>query len=262
VANKNQNYQELASLILERDPSLVKVRNKKLETPLHYAAKAGKEHVISCLTKDYRDFAKQAVRERNQNGDTALHLAVRNGHEGVVHELMKFDSKLAYLSNKEELSPFYIAISEEHTSLVKAMLESDSTLACTQDSDGMFPVHAVACTGNTFLLEHFIDKYPDDAEMLDQHGKNFFHIAAEENKPEVFTNFFESNANGTIANMINARDYEGNTPLHIAAMKGHISVMQAITQNETIVIRSKSNNKDLTPFDLSLHQVSKNASKV
>lgn len=253
-------------MVFERDPFLVNICNKKLETPLHYAAKIGNERLIHCLIQLYPEIIKHALRKINDNGDTALHLAAKNGHEGVVHELMQFDPELAYLLNKEGLSPFYIAIAERCTSLVKTMLTTDGTLACTQDSNGMFPVHAAARMGSTDLIMHFMQKYPDDAGMVDHHGKNFFHIAAEENKAEVFTEVFESTNNtavsAVIANMINATDYEGNTPLHSAAIKGHKSVMKAITENVTSDEEGVKNNQGLTPFYSSVNQVVKNTTKV
>ncbi|KAJ3684739.1 hypothetical protein LUZ61_013903 [Rhynchospora tenuis] len=120
---------ELALKVFTKDVSLLKVRNKKLETPLHDAAKVGNEEVIHGLIGVSPGEVKDVLGETNETGDIALHVAAKHNSEGVVSELMRLDPRAVYKKNKQSFSPLYIAIVEDHTSSVKAMLEVDITLA-------------------------------------------------------------------------------------------------------------------------------------
>ncbi|KAJ3684877.1 hypothetical protein LUZ61_014041 [Rhynchospora tenuis] len=257
-----KRHNELVLKVFIKDVSLLKARNNKLETPLHNAAKIGNNEVIRGLIRLYPNVVKDALGETNENGDTALHVAANHNHEGVVSELMRLDPQAAYKENKQGFSPLYIATVEGHTSLVETMLQIDTTLACIQFSNGTFPVHVAACMGNEILVEHFLREYPDYANLLDPCGRNLFHMAAEQNHSEVFTGVFaltkddNSQIRKLVESMINATDYEGNTPLHIAAKKGHQSVMTAIWDklhhDQAAVLQ---NRKGKTAFHLSYDQL-------
>ncbi|KAJ4731141.1 Ankyrin repeat protein family-like protein [Rhynchospora pubera] len=254
-------HNELALKVFTKDMSLLKAHNNNLETPLHNAAKVGNEEVIRNLIRHSPSVVKDALGETNENGDTALHVAAKHNYGGVVTELMMLDPQAAYKKNKQGFSPLYIAIVEDHISSI-AMLQVDSTLACTQFLDGTFPVHVAARKGNTFLVEHFLREYPDYARLLDSCGRNLFHMAAEQNHSKVFTELFtltkddSSQINQMVQSMINARDYEGNTPLHLAAMKGHESVMAAILEKLNYdPVFLVPNRKGKTAFNLSFDQL-------
>ncbi|KAJ4780482.1 Ankyrin repeat protein family-like protein [Rhynchospora pubera] len=256
-----KSHNELALKVFTKDMSLLKARNRKQETPLHDAAKVGNEEVIRDLIRLSPSVVKDALGKTNENEDTAFHVAANHNHKGVVSELMKLDPQAAYEENKQGFSPLYIAIVEDHTSSVIAMLQVDATLACTQFSDGTFPVHVAARRGNAELVEHFLREYPDYAKLLDSCGRNLFHMAAEQGNSDVFTEVFalakddNPQISQMVESMINARDYEGNTPLHLAAMKGHESVMTAILDKLNYAQAAQvQNRKGETAFNLSFDQ--------
>ncbi|EER87702.2 hypothetical protein SORBI_3010G004800 [Sorghum bicolor] len=105
----------------------LEARNSKGDTPLHCAAAAGNDRMITCLVEilpsKYNDDGdeatpvkkKELVRMRNECGETALHHAVRAPHNNeaciVIDKLMKHDPDLACVLHKDGTSPLYLAIS-------------------------------------------------------------------------------------------------------------------------------------------------------
>ncbi|XP_078154298.1 uncharacterized protein LOC144549436 [Carex rostrata] len=250
----------LALKVFQRDRSLLNAQNKISETPLHCAAKVGNWEFMRNLIELYSVIAEDAIKEIDKNGDTPFHVAAKHGHVHVIRKLMEWDPKIAHRVNNEMLCPLYIAIMKNYTRMVKEMLEVDPTLAYIPFSDGMFPVHLAACMGNIELVIHFIKQYPNCAKLLDPRGRNLFHIAAEKNQAKFFTNLFEdTNMGRMIKQMNNATDNEGNASLHIAAMKGHESIMKAIWKKRMCIDAEKiRNNEGLTPFELSTRQLKTN----
>jgi ankyrin repeat protein len=253
-----KSHNKLAFKVFESNKCLMKACNRNLETPLHYAAKVGNEEAIHELIKLDSGVIKDALRQANCKGDTALHEAAIHDHGGICCELMKLDRHMACQANKQGLSALYIAIIEGHNSVVESMLQVDSTLVCTQFSDGMYPVLVAAKMGNQKLLFQFLEKHPKCAEFLDPRGRNIYHMAAEQEDEKLITELYNSDVH---KGLINAMDYKGNTPLHVAAMEGHKGVMFALWKKMSDDCNNAPNKKGQTPFDLSVIQMKNSSDK-
>jgi ankyrin repeat protein len=227
-----------------------------LETDLHCAAKVGNQEVILRFFDIEPAVVKDVLKETNEKGDTALHVAVRYNHAHFCRNLMEFDSELAYTVNKEMFSPFHIAIDEKRGLVAEQMLCVDPILACTQLTDGMFPVHLAACKNNPTLLLYFMKNFPDYVEFVDSRGRNLFHFVAEEATRESIFDVLSTEYKDILTRMNNATDYEGNTPIHIAAMKGHWDNVYSIWMDMTnCIAQTIKNNGGLTPYVVSRNQI-------
>jgi ankyrin repeat protein len=89
-------------------------------------------------------------------------------------------------------------------------------------------VHIAAYKGHAKTIIVFLQKCIDSYQLLDNSGKNFFHMSAEENRLEVFEQLLGKSTekldipgiDEIFRNMINSGDCRGNTPLHLAVLKG------------------------------------------
>jgi len=70
-------------------------------------------------------------------------------------------------------------------------------------------------------------KCPDHYELVDDQGRNFLHCAAEHNQDRVVQHICQ---NDTFAMLLNATDYEGNTPLQFPR------IVSTLLRNMTVEI--------------------------
>ncbi|KAJ3670376.1 hypothetical protein LUZ60_010700 [Juncus effusus] len=217
------------------------------------------EHMISHLNNQ-RILSRICCSRANQ--PSALHTTIQSAE--IVQKRMKLPASVVI----NRSSPIHIAAAVNNTDRVQQMLNLDPSLAYLQDSDGMFPVHVAAGKGNVEMVLLFMQHCLDSGDLVDHRERNFLHIAAEENKPNVFVRLFETSHTTTnniipswntiLRRMIDAGDNEGNTPLHIAAGKGYISLtreMIYILHFLRCEYDHVRNRKGLSAFDVSLIQV-------
>ncbi|XP_072951005.1 uncharacterized protein [Typha angustifolia] len=151
---------ELAQLICKRERSLLVARNVMLETPLHCAARAGHDTIVSFIVtsftsegEDDRAGNRMAIRARNRDEETALHLAVQNGHIDIAKELMSADPGLASMVDEQGISPLYLAVMAGSVALLHAILGSSSSTTPTNVSyagpNGQTAMHAAAFLQNS-----------------------------------------------------------------------------------------------------------------
>lgn len=122
-------------------------------------------------------------------------------------------------------------------------------LARMSDNHGSYPVHVAAMVGNTAIIDKLVQKCPDCYEMVDDQGGNLLHWAVQFNQDSVVRYICQ---NSSFSLLLNAVDYDGNTPLHLAAKNGSPRIVSLLLQ--TMTVKSDIANKDgLTPRALAIH---------
>lgn len=121
---------ELAKEICQREISLLAAINTMLDTPLHCAAKAGNDKMVSLLIQfagEDGTEARRVLRARNRDGSNALHEAAKYAHARVAEVLMEKDSGLASMLNDAGMSPLYLAIVTGSFDVAEVLLRHPST---------------------------------------------------------------------------------------------------------------------------------------
>ncbi|XP_062193522.1 protein ACCELERATED CELL DEATH 6-like [Phragmites australis] len=123
---EGRKFLKCADLIHGMDKRFLFEPNKKGDTPLHCAARAGKSQMISHLIGLARreqggdKIVQDLLRKENKSNETALHEAVRIGNIDLVELLLLADSKLAMFP-KEGMSPLYLAILLEKDAIARIL---------------------------------------------------------------------------------------------------------------------------------------------
>ncbi|KOM42765.1 hypothetical protein LR48_Vigan05g036900 [Vigna angularis] len=124
---------------------------------------------------------------------------------------------------------------------VQFLLESCDTCHMERDKDGFFPLHLASAYGHTEVVKKLLELCPNPREIVDEKGRNIIHIAAIKGQFNVIR-YILQDAKDEVKDMINDKDYDGNTPLHWAASYCHPKVVQALTWDTRIDLHCLNNN--------------------
>ncbi|CAN0927053.1 Ankyrin repeat-containing protein At5g02620 [Linum grandiflorum] len=237
------NHIGVVDLLTKEDPDFMYLPNNAGESPLYVAAERGYNDIASHLLKSCTSLLFQGP-----NGRTSLHAATINGNAELTRMILEWNGGISKDVDQQGWTPLHHASHFAHLSIVKQLLESDKSAAYIQDEDERkTPLHIAAGHGDTHveIMEVLISNCPDSCEAVDRNGRNALHYAAESYSAKglkiLLSNPFLS------AEMINQKDCEGNTPLHLLAAS---SFPCNILINHPLVDKHAVNNQNSTPLDI------------
>jgi len=126
-------------------PSLITIQNSQKDTILHLAAREGK---ASRTIKSLAESNPSLMRKKNTKGNTPLHDAVIKGNKELAIFLVSKDPKVAYYNNKNGRSPLYLAVANGNKKeILDVLLKTEASFPIeSEDGDalpkGKSPVHA------------------------------------------------------------------------------------------------------------------------
>lgn len=103
----------------------------------------------------------------------------------------------------------------------RILLHCDKSIAYFRDKNNRCPFHLAAYYGHISIIEELLQQFPDIGEARDGQNWNALHIAVERENLEVIRYILKSDK---LQVLINERNNEGNTPLHLAIACHHFSV--------------------------------------
>lgn len=130
--------------------------------------------------------------------------------------------------------------------IIKLLMETDKSAAYLSDNTGSFPIHAAAERMYPHAARIILKRCPGCAVLQDGKGKTFLHIAVQKERSLVV---LFACWRRKFAPILNIRDNEGNTALHLVAMVGNQWSFYFIIQNPHVQL-DLVNRKGETPMDI------------
>ncbi|XP_042482226.1 protein ACCELERATED CELL DEATH 6-like [Macadamia integrifolia] len=251
-------HYEVIEQVSQRCPSLLYNPNSHDDTPLHVAARGGQVRIVKFLTNKYCHFSKDLekldaefddaepkLRLRNIEGNTPLHEAMQSistlkrkrkeatvyGYEEVAKTLVKADSGLSYLRNKEGSSPAYLAAEVGLLQLLEFMLNLlHERSDVKQWEGGKTPLHSAIFKSNLAkkkeIMQLVLKLKPELIKVGDSKGTTPFHYVA-----------FKGDVDGACellkmdTSVVYQSDTHGYFPIHIAARMGHVDIIKLFIEH-------------------------------
>ncbi|XP_041016505.1 ankyrin repeat-containing protein At5g02620-like [Juglans microcarpa x Juglans regia] len=234
--------EKFAEMLIDMNKSLVDLKNKEEDTPLHIAARVG----CSGITKLLIDHSKSSILEMvNMYKDTTLHDAVRNGHQSVVELLLSQKPGLAMMMNEAGESPLYLAVDRKHYDIADYILQNAPEFPYG-GRDGMNVLHVATIRMATKFLQKAIEKWPCLASEADDLGWTPLHYASYIDNVGAVELLLKADRSAAYK-----KDKEGMSALHISAEQGHFNVTKKLI-SELPSTCELLDNKGRTPLHLAV----------
>ena len=155
--------------------------------------------------------------------------------------------KLRYM---ERRIPLHYAASIGYLDGVRCLLLKSASCAIESDIHGFFPLHLASDGGHVEVVQELlkIEYCLDPRELLDDDGRNFLHLAVASGKLSVVSYILKA-ADNELKEMINDKDNEGNTPLHLATLHCHPKIVHALTWDKRVKLELVNEDNE-TALDL------------
>ncbi|WVZ66154.1 hypothetical protein U9M48_015420 [Paspalum notatum var. saurae] len=240
-------HAETVDLLATEAPELAAVTTDDGTSPLYLAAMAGSTAMVRALLRRSPDGTPSLASLAGPEGRTALHAAAAKSKE-IVQEILESEQGSALLTTSDSSgrTPLHYALSHSQHGVVSLLLSVEASLARVPDNEGMFPVHVAAMMGSIRNISELVERCPEYAELEDGQGRNLLHCAIEHDQGNVVGFICRDDA---FAALLNAMDYEGNTPVHLAVKYGRPRMVSLLLQNMSVEV-GITNRDGLTAADL------------
>ena len=179
---------EIAEIILTKAPEIIDFADGDGATALHFAAESKNIPVIKVLLRHGAD-----VDAKNCDGDTPLYRAAMRASSHAVKLLLEAGADPAQYED-DEYPLAFCATSDRSGDCLSMLLEHPNfDYAARDSSDGESSLHRSAASGSHTLVRLLLD-----------HDRSHGH------------------------RLLDMRNAEGQTPLHLAVINGHVEVMRLL----------------------------------
>lgn len=247
--------------LLIRSGADVDAVDSRLETPLHFAARANNVKAVELLLNDGAKIELQ-----NERGENMLHVSVRESNLELIRDVIiqhivskrqvTQAKKLINQTNLNGESSLHYAASltgeqshhvDEDREIVRVLLVNGGDVFQQTKELLQTPVHYCCQSGNTRILQ----------EILSHLDQQLCRIASNKPAKAIWTPLFYACYNGhpeIIKMLINqtARidvfDEQGEAPLHVAVSRGHEQVVDILLEHNAFV--NVRNKPGMTPLHI------------
>ncbi|TPP56788.1 Transient receptor potential cation channel subfamily A member 1 [Fasciola gigantica] len=220
----------------------VNAKTKNGLTPLHFAAKYGKEgfsksNEDDSSTSDWNDDSVIAyliqrganVDERDQNGLTPLHYAAIRDRVAAAKQLLRDGAKIE-CTDYEEMTPLLMAVKNQHLSMVELLLDSDADYM-RMDKRHNNVLHYACQSGDGLLVEKLM-KQTGVMDLLDQGNRKNetpLHLAVLSQDIQMCEYLLDKGAN------IHSKTIRGETVLHYASLESQLFITRLLVEQGALL---------------------------
>ncbi|KAK2647154.1 hypothetical protein Ddye_022349 [Dipteronia dyeriana] len=242
INRAKSQHEDLESGIGEAKRMLIGMTNNEGDTALHVAGRYKRLDIVKILTREDPDFLYSS----NKRGETPLYIAAAaKGSLGIVVEILETCTSPAY-EGPDQMTALHAAAMNHGPDIIKKILKQKESLIKERDQYGWTPLHYAAyhhksksmkellerdisaayigdkhrkmthlhlAIGEGYIPHEIISRCPDLCDLVDERRWNVLHFAMLSLDYYPLVELLKEYP--LIRNLINDKDVDGNTPLHL-----------------------------------------------
>ena len=186
------------------------------ERVLAHYARTGQSWRLRALLK------RLPANSREPTGYTALHMAAMAGRAGAASALLSAGAAPLVVVDESKETPLHLAAREGHLRVVRQLVRAGAPLN-VEDASGATPLQRAARGGHAWVVWWLLRRGAS-YRVPDSLGRLPLHYAVERG----FVGIVRMLTAGKRRRSINHLDVRGETPLSLAALRGHMAVAQLL----------------------------------
>ncbi|KAL3726228.1 hypothetical protein ACJRO7_031161 [Eucalyptus globulus] len=249
-------YSRLTSLLLSRGSRAVYPENKEGKCPLYLAVETGNLEILKLLMEAMDE---NEVPWSRMQGMSPVHGAVVHRKLEMLEEMSERKRELFESKDAQWGTPLHLASSMNYVDGVDFLVQKFAWSTFEGDEEGYLPIHVACKMGHLKTIKVLLQHWPDPEELLNlKEGQNILHVAAKYGRLNVVSYIVD---NLHLKTLTNAKDKEGNTPVHVATLQLEDRILTClVTENDTNL--HLVNNGNMTALDLAHEQCKKNCGEL
>lgn len=239
-------HRKLALELIKAQPALSTHVNRMNESPMYIAA-----------MRDFTDISEALLEVRDSAhmgpcGQNTLQAAVKNGNAGLAKKIMKTRPWLAKEADKNGCTPLSSAVYRGLVDVARVLLEHDFSLGYEVPMNGNPFLSYAAYEGHLDVAQELLKHCPDTPYRSTHDARwTSLHVAVYEDQVE-FTEFLLRTPQ--LRKLINMRDSNGKTALHLAVEKCNPKMVVALLSHDDIDT-TVLDNEGVTPAWVLAHLI-------
>ncbi|XP_031253636.1 protein ACCELERATED CELL DEATH 6-like [Pistacia vera] len=225
--------------------------NKANQSPLCLAVEYGNRHFLEIF------FNVIPVPDRVDCSATAKCLVQLMAEDKLNLEVLelihKEKPKRLDARDEAENTLLHSAASTGHLEEVRYLSEIMSDNVLYKNKQGSYAIHVASEKGYVKIVRALLKQWPYPNEILDAEGRSILHVAAKSANKYLVRHILKWNKSDSDM-LINMKDRDGNTPLHLAARHGHCLVLGTLLlyKRRNAALKNKTGR---TAYDIAFNVV-------
>ncbi|CAI9089425.1 OLC1v1023997C1 [Oldenlandia corymbosa var. corymbosa] len=241
------HHEDVARILVQKNRNLSYSVNREGKSVMYLAAEAGYAAITRLLVENPVGYCNVSEKDKDKS---PLIAAIR-GRNIEVLKLLWWKDHSSFIKRNKGRNPLHYAACTGFTEGAEFLLEQFYSFAYWTDKQGLFPIHVAAIQGHVEIIRMMLQLRPDSGELLTPQRQNILHLAAKCGKVKAFDAMVML---PELEKLLNARDDDGNTPLHVATIYGHPKVVSTLMWDNRVNLKVE-NNEGLTAHDIAEEQM-------
>ncbi|KAL2940286.1 Protein ACCELERATED CELL DEATH 6, partial [Bienertia sinuspersici] len=245
------DYREMAKELVELYPRAAYAMNDDGICPLYLAVQKQLPDLVRHMLFLLLPFKSDTLASLSQ-GKSILHAALKE----ILEEMLSYDDEeLLKLRDAQGWTALSYAACNRSVEMVRVFQKKvpNSAFVSNKDEDTSFPIHVAVHGGNIEIIDSLANTW----SQFDAKYRNILHIAALTGSSQIVRHVL-TRISAESESLINQKDKDGNTPLHLAILAKCVEVVDILIQDNRVDVKL-SNKVGLTANDLAKNLIDTNA---